>query len=85
MWHLPDRSGTFLPGGALRCDAGAVLRYFLAYADWLNPRTLVLRLTARALSYGIMQKHGSEIRVDSEVGSSTFRVLLPIRHSGIPN
>lgn len=35
-------------GGALPCDAGAVLRYLLAYSDSLNPRTLALRLTALA-------------------------------------
>ena len=35
-----------------------------------------------ALSYGIIQKHRGEIRVDSEVGKgTTFRVLLPIRQS----
>ena len=33
-------------GGILPCDEGAVIRYLLAFADSLNPRTLALRLTA---------------------------------------
>lgn len=33
-------------GGALPCELATVLRYLLAYADELNPRTLALRLTA---------------------------------------
>lgn len=33
-------------GGALPSDEAAVIRYLLAYADTLNPRTLALRLTA---------------------------------------
>jgi len=33
-------------GGNLPCDEAAVVRYLLAYADTLNPRTLALRLTA---------------------------------------
>lgn len=35
-------------GGALPCDEAAVIRYLLAYAESLNPRTLALRLTALA-------------------------------------
>jgi len=35
-----------------------------------------------SLSYGIVQKHGGRIDVDTEVGKGTrFRVVLPIRHS----
>jgi integrase len=33
-------------GGVLPCDEAAVIRYLLAYAESLNPRTLALRLTA---------------------------------------
>lgn len=33
-------------GGKLPCDEAAVIRYLLAYAASLNPRTLALRLTA---------------------------------------
>lgn len=33
-------------GGALPCDEAVILRYLLAYASSLNPRTLALRLTA---------------------------------------
>ena len=33
-------------GGALPCDEAMVIRYLLAYAPSLNPRTLALRLTA---------------------------------------
>ncbi|RZI40333.1 integrase [Herbaspirillum sp. HC18] len=33
-------------GGILPCDEAAILRYLLAYAASLNPRTLALRLTA---------------------------------------
>ena len=33
-------------GGVLPCDEATVIRYLLAYADSLNPRTLALRLTA---------------------------------------
>jgi integrase len=33
-------------GGALQCDEAAIIRYLLAYAASLNPRTLALRLTA---------------------------------------
>jgi two-component system NtrC family sensor kinase len=38
-----------------------------------------------SLSYGIVQKHGGRIDVDSAVGrGSTFRVTLPIRRQGVP-
>lgn len=33
-------------GGVLPCDEATVIRYLLAYANSLNPRTLALRLTA---------------------------------------
>lgn len=33
-------------GGMLPCDEATIIRYLLAYADSLNPRTLALRLTA---------------------------------------
>lgn len=33
-------------GGVLPCDEAVVIRYLLAYANSLNPRTLALRLTA---------------------------------------
>ncbi|WP_082631584.1 MULTISPECIES: site-specific integrase [Pseudomonas] len=33
-------------GGVLPCDQVALIRYLLAFADVLNPRTLALRLTA---------------------------------------
>ncbi len=33
-------------GGKLPCGEAAIIRYLLAYADSLNPRTLALRLTA---------------------------------------
>lgn len=33
-------------GGMLPCDETALIRYLLAFADVLNPRTLTLRLTA---------------------------------------
>ncbi|OWW21749.1 integrase [Noviherbaspirillum denitrificans] len=33
-------------GGALPADEGSMIRYLLAYASTLNPRTLALRLTA---------------------------------------
>lgn len=33
-------------GGVLPCDEAMVIRYLLAYAQTLNPRTLTLRLTA---------------------------------------
>lgn len=33
-------------GGVLPADEGAMIRYLLAYATVLNPRTLALRLTA---------------------------------------
>lgn len=33
-------------GGFLPCDEAAVIRYLLAYAESLNPRTLALRVTA---------------------------------------
>lgn len=33
-------------GGVLPCDEATVIRYLLAYAESLNPRTLALRLTA---------------------------------------
>lgn len=33
-------------GGVLPCDEAAVIRYLLAFAEELNPRTLALRLTA---------------------------------------
>lgn len=33
-------------GGILPCDEAVVIRYLLAFADSLNPRTLALRLTA---------------------------------------
>ncbi len=35
-------------GGVLPCDEAAVIRYLLAFAPVLNPRTLALRLTALA-------------------------------------
>jgi signal transduction histidine kinase len=36
-----------------------------------------------SLSYGIVQKHGGRIEVKSEVGKgTTFRVVLPVDHSG---
>ncbi|MFX5506026.1 Tn3 family resolvase, partial [Acinetobacter baumannii] len=33
-------------GGMLPCDPDAIVRYLLAYASTLTPRTLALRLTA---------------------------------------
>lgn len=33
-------------GGLLPCDEAALIRYLLAFAEVLNPRTLALRLTA---------------------------------------
>ncbi len=34
-----------------------------------------------SLSYGILEKHGGRLEVDSEVGKgSTFRICLPVRH-----
>ena len=37
-----------------------------------------------SISYNIIQKHGGQIQVDSEVGQgTTFRLTLPVRHMGI--
>jgi signal transduction histidine kinase len=38
-----------------------------------------------SLAYGIVQKHGGRIDVDTELGRGTrFRVLLPVRHKEQP-
>ena len=38
-----------------------------------------------SLSYGIVQKHGGRLEVDSEPGRGTrFRVTIPVRHAEVP-
>ncbi len=59
-------------GGVLPCDESAVIRYLLAYAGFLNPRTLTLRLTA------LSQWHLYQGFDDPTVGATVRKTLRGI-------
>jgi len=59
-------------GGQLPCDEPTVIRYLLAYADSLNPRTLALRLTA------LSQWHRYQGFVDSASTPTVRKTLAGI-------
>ncbi|MFX5574849.1 integrase, partial [Acinetobacter baumannii] len=66
-------------GGMLPCDPDAIVRYLLAYASTLNPRTLALRLTA------LSQWHLHQAFPDPTATPNVRKVLVGIaRTHGTP-